>query len=468
MARITSPAVILALAVAAVPAAMADTLSEIYELALKNDAGIRAAEATYRAGQENVNLARAGLLPQIYGNASYQTSSEETEGQYPVGSTSFPNETDTDVDTSYWGATLSQPLFDAPAWFGFERGKQLTRQAELTFSAEQQDLIVRVAEAYFLVLRAIDNLNASRAQEEANKRQLDQTQQRFDVGLIAITDVHEARASYDLAVANRLADEGNLGVSLEALSVLTGQKHANLWLLKDDYPVQNPEPMSMDDWVQFALDNNLNIKVAETAREAALAYAKAARAEHYPKVAANLSYDDARSDIDRTDNITDINSRFDNDRKGTTASIDFTLPLYTGGYTSAARRQAWEQYNTSVEQYSGAVRNTTQLTRALHLSVVTDVARTHARQQAITSSRSALDATQAGYEVGTRNIVDVLTVQEALYSAIRDYANVRYDYVINTLRLKRAAGTLSPQDIYDLNTWLESPPAPTASTQPGT
>ncbi|MFQ3323091.1 MAG: outer membrane protein [Pseudomonadales bacterium] len=441
-------------------ATMADTLTDIYELALKNDPTLRAAQANYRAGLESENIGLAGLLPQINANANYTDSENET-----VGSSAFGSNSESDVIAKSWGITLDQKLFDMPAWFAFEQGKQLNVQAEAQFSADQQDLVVRVAEAYFNVLRAQDNLSASKAQEAANKRQFEQTQQRFDVGLIAITDVHEAQASYDLSVATRLGDQGNLGVSMEALSILTGQPHYNLWTLMSNYPITNPDPMDKDQWVEFALTNNYNLKVAKAARDASHSQAKSSKYQHMPKLTARLGYDDTNTDGSNTYDIGGpIPSRsYENDTDGTSVSLTLTMPIYAGGATSANSRRAYEQFNASLENYAGAMRTTVQTTRAFHLTVETDVARTAARKQAITSSQSALDATQAGYEVGTRNIVDVLNVQQSLYSAIRDYANTRYNYIVNMLRLKQLAGTLSPQDIYDLNKWLEMPAAAAAS-----
>lgn len=446
-------------------ATMADTLTDIYELALKNDPTLRAAQANYRAGLESENIGLSGLLPQINANANYASSDQDTNG-----TTSFNTRTDrnSDVTQKGWGVTLDQKLFDMPAWFAFEQGKQLNVQAEAQFAADQQDLVVRVAEAYFNVLRAKDNLSASKAQEAANKRQLEQTQQRFDVGLIAITDVHEAQASFDLSVATRLGDQGNLGVSMEALSILTGQPHYNLWTLVSNYPITNPDPMDKDQWVEFALTNNYNLKVAKATRDASHSQAKSSKYEHMPKLTARLGYDDTNTDGTTKDALADgifsqPTTNYRNDVDGTSISVTLSMPIYAGGATSANSRRAYEQYNASLENYAGTMRTTVQTTRAFHLTVETDVARTAARKQAITSSQSALDATQAGYEVGTRNIVDVLNVQQSLYSAIRDYANTRYNYIVNMLKLKQLAGTLSPQDIYDLNKWLEMPAAATAS-----
>jgi outer membrane protein len=448
-------------------ATMADTLTDIYELALKNDPTLRAAQANYRAGLESENIGLSGLLPQINANVNYTDSAQNTIGTNPFSEiTGVGVDNEVDAISKGWGVTLDQRLFDMPAWFTFEQGKKLNEQAEAQFAADQQDLVVRVAEAYFNVLRAQDNLEASKAQEAANKRQLEQTQQRFDVGLIAITDVHEAQASFDLSVATRLGDQGNLGVSKEALSILTGQAHYNFWTLVSDYPITNPDPMDKDQWVEFALTNNYDLKVAKAARDVSHNQAKSSKYEHMPKLTARLGYDDTHTNVNTIENVQNAfigSNSFENDVDGTSISVTLSMPIYAGGAISANSRRAYEQYNASVENYAGTMRTTVQTTRAFHLTVETDVARTAARKQAITSSQSALDATQAGYEVGTRNIVDVLNVQQSLYSAIRDYANTRYNYIVNMLKLKQLAGTLSPQDIYDLNKWLETPVAATAS-----
>jgi outer membrane protein len=448
-------------------ATMADTLTDIYELALKNDPTLRAAQANYRAGLESENIGLSGLLPQINANVNYTDSAQNTVGTNPFSEiTGVGVDNEVDAISKGWGVTLDQRLFDMPAWFTFEQGKKLNEQAEAQFAADQQDLVVRVAEAYFNVLRAQDNLEASKAQEAANKRQLEQTQQRFDVGLIAITDVHEAQASFDLSVATRLGDQGNLGVSKEALSILTGQAHYNFWTLVSNYPITNPDPMDKDQWVEFALTNNYDLKVAKAARDVSHNQAKSSKYEHMPKLTARLGYDDTHTNVNTIENVQNAfigSNSFENDVDGTSISITLSMPIYAGGAISANSRRAYEQYNASVENYAGTMRTTVQTTRAFHLTVETDVARTAARKQAITSSQSALDATQAGYEVGTRNIVDVLNVQQSLYSAIRDYANTRYNYIVNMLKLKQLAGTLSPQDIYDLNKWLETPVAATAS-----
>jgi len=451
--------------------ARADTLLDIYELALENDPVLRAAQASFRAGQEFETIGRSALLPQIGAEASYSESdtTQKNERIFLLAGMAVTSRSDLDADdeTESYGITLSQQLFNLPAWFTFQQGKELSKQAEAQFGADQQNLIVRVVDAYISVLRAIDNLKSSRAAEAAFQRQLEQTQQRFEVGLIAITDVHEAQAAYDLAVVNRLTDEGNLGVAYEALSVLTGQSHANLWLLSDDFPVDRPSPERREDWVEYALTGNFELRAAEYGSEAARQNSQAYKMEHLPKLTGSITMYDNSTDGSNNDNINTGNTYpFTSDVDGTQFQIRLAMPLYTGGRVSSQRRQSLEQYNAARESHTATMRNTIQATRSLHLAVVTNVERVKARRQAMVSAQSALDATTAGYEVGTRNVVDVLNAQRILFQSERDYANTRYDYVVSLLGLRKQAGMLSPEDIAFLNNWLIEPPAPTASGTP--
>lgn len=459
----------------AVSSVNADTLREIYELALDNDAQLKAAEATFRADAEAAAIGRSRLLPQVLAEGSYTEADAEQSGFQPRflesddGSLGAPvvlrQSIDADTESTAWGVRLTQPLLDLPAWFSFRQGRELSNQAEAVFAAEQQNLIVRTAEAYFNVLRAEDNLRASRSEERATQRQLEQTQQRFEVGLIAITDVHEARAAFDATVAQRLTDEGNLAIALEALSVLTGRSHDDLWQLHTDFPVSAPEG-DRGQWVQFALENNHSLRAALFGQEAARYNAQSRRMEHLPKLSASLVHQE--EDIDGTQRLEfqGQNFRFPGDGKNETqaAMLSVTVPIFTGGYVSAERRAAAERYNASLQQRINIERTVVQNTRAQHIAVATDSERVRARAQAIVSAQSALDATQAGYEVGTRNIVDVLNAQRVLFASARDYANARYDYVLDTLRLKQSAGTLTPQDVLELDKWLVAPRAPSGDT----
>lgn len=444
---------------ASMTAAWDNTLAGVYELALRNDPVLATAEATYRAGLEERKIGLAGLLPQVSATYNAADVEQESDGAFAAGAQVFPNQTESDVDSSDWSVGLQQPLFDLSAWFNFRRGTELSEQASATFEQAQQDLIVRVVSAYFGVLRAGANLSASRAQEDALAAQLDQVQQRFEVGLVAMTDVFDAQAAYDTAVADRVADAAALDVALELLSVITGQEHAQLWELDDEFPVVDPTPDDVSDWLEFALTNNVDLDVARLGRDAALAQARSAASAHLPTVSLSLRRAGSNSDITQTDLISGTISDFERNNDSDTIALSLSMPIYSGGAVSARRRQAYAQFDGSSQQVERTRRVVTQLTRAQYINVKRDVARTRARAQAIVSTQSALEAAQTGYEVGTRNVVDVLIAQRAVFSAIRDHANSILDFVQDVVSLKRQAGILTPADIVELNRWLTEPDA---------
>ena len=449
--------------------ATADTLVDVYELALENDALLKAKVAQYGADLELENIALAPLLPQAM--AGYQISETEMDSTSPtiiqdpnLGFVVIDGNSVRNVDNDDYDVSLSQTLFNLPAWFGWRAGKETSRQAEANLAAAQQDLIVRAVQAYFAVLRAQDNLRASQAQERAFERQLEQTRQRFEVGLIAITDVYEAEAARDLAQVTRIVDENNVAVAKENLSVLTGQAPGALYVLGEKFNPRPPEPNNRSEWVDFALSNNSERAAARYAEEAARQNATSSKMEHAPTVTASYRYQDTETTGSINQNPPSLfNLPPNSDQTNETWQVRFDMPLFSGGAISANRRRAAEQFNVARESRINLTRNTVTQARSLHMTVLSDVSRVKARQQSIVSSQSALDATQAGYEVGTRNIVDVLNAQNKVFAAQRDYANSRYDFIINSLRLKEVAGTLSPEDIARLEGFLLQPIAPTAS-----
>ena len=451
------------------PVALSESLLDIYEIALDNDAQLRADTAQYRADLELKTLALAPLLPQV--NTGVSRSMRDSENtrlsivDFDNGNVVIADQTTgSRTYTTRYDISLSQTLFDLSAWFDWKAGSERSKQAEATLAAAQQNLIVRVSEAYFGVLRAQDNLRAAKAQERALARQLEQTRQRFNVGLIAITDVYEAEARHDLAGVTRIVEENNVAVALERLSVLTGQQHGQLQLLSDEFTPEMPMPNDRSAWVDFALENNFELAAVRFAEESARQNAKSRQMGHAPRVSAQVSY----SESDTSGTVTPPNAfNLPPNSEGEDESFQIRLdmPLYAGGAISANRRRAAEQFNAARENRINLTRNTITASRSLHMTVTSDVARVNARKQAIKSTQSALDATVAGYEVGTRNIVDVLNAQNAVFAAQRDYANSRYDYVLNSMRLKENAGTLSPEDIAALEAFLVEPEAASASEE---
>lgn len=438
-----------------------ETLLDIYEQALENDPQLRADKAAYEAGKEAYKIGRAGLLPLITAQVGYSDSDGDTEssGAQVFNGIVIPSsggQSSTDSQTTSYSASLRQPLFDMSAWYSFKQGAARSEQAKAEFETAQRAMIIRVADVYLGVLRAIDNLETARSQEAALASQLEQTRQRFEVGLTAITDVHDAQSRYDSALATLFEAEGNLGITFQQFEVLTGHSPESLAPIADNFPVANPTPDNRQEWVNFALKNNSSLKAAEQSKEVGRFGAKVSKSGHLPTLSGTLSYNHSDGDSETTVGGvtgTNVSNRIN---EGTTLSFTLDVPIYSGGRTSAQRRQSHHQFIQSEEFYNLTYRNTIQDTRSLHLRVTTAVATINARRQAIVSAESRLEATQAGYEVGTRNIVEVLDAQQALFLAQFEHSNTLYNYILDDLRLKEAAGILSPQDIINLNQWLDT------------
>lgn len=424
---------LIALLVLLSSSAKAETLADIYQSAVKHDPIAGAAKASYKANKETLKQGRAVLLPQLIASSSKAEPTSD-ENIAPAITT--------------YRASLSQSLFNMPAWFQFQSAKKMDLVAEATFAAQQQSLIIRVSEAYFNVLRAYDNKQTRNAEELAIQRQLEQVTERFEVGLLPITDVHEIQAIFDDASVNSLEAKGALDIAFEQLQFLSGKNHNQLAGLKDSFSAEVPSPISVESWVEFALANNFELRASQLTQQAADETAKAAKAQHLPKV--TISADYSKRDAEATASAGAIMS------EETAINLNLSMPIFSGGLTSSQARQATFQAQTAEQNYIASKRNTMQAARSNHHSAITNAARVEARKQAITSAESALKATQAGYEVGTRTIVDVLLAQRTLFQAKRNYSNARYDYILSMMRLKQVAGQLSPEDIFELNNWLSS------------
>lgn len=430
----------------------AATLEGIYKLAQQNDALLKAQSATAQANRETGNIYRAVLLPQINAGLSQAKSDTDIKGtncdMVRAIDKSRANCSGVNTTTKRNSVTLTQQLVNAELWYDYKKGEKITKQADAQWLADELSLIVRVTDAYVNVLRTIDTYNTARTNEEAIARQLEQTQQRFNVGLIAITDVQESKASYDTARVDTLNARGNIGIAFEAVQVLTGEPLLDIAPLSEALPVRMPEPQERKKWEDVALENNPELVASALAFEAARENAKARRAAHLPTVSGSLQYNDSR-----------VDSRFHpgsslDDQTGNTIGVSLTVPLYSGGGISAASRQAYQQQMAAEDTLNNNRRNIVQQARSFQLAVNTDIARIAAGKQAIVSAQSAVDATQAGYDVGTRNIVDVLTSQQLLFKAKLAYSNARYQYILDALRLQQTAGTLSEDNLLKLNAWL--------------
>jgi outer membrane protein len=412
--------------------AMAADLNDIYQLSLANDAELAVAKAKREAGDYQVNLARAALLPQVSIGAAYSDSNIETEGQETA-----------DITATSYNATVSQTLFNLNSWYIYQAAAAGGDASDLELLLSEQQLIVRSAEAYFNVLREKENLETAQAEEKAVKRQLEQTQQRFEVGLIAITEVHEAEASYDLSYANLIGQEAALDISFEALEQLTGQRFDELSRLKTDIDYITPDK-PVAEWVEKGMTMYAGIKIAREGVNASEYNTKAGWSSYAPQIDAQLSYTDGEQPF--------ANQIVDNTT--TTIGITAKIPLFAGGSNYARAKQAAAETTQASANLDLQQRTVKNNIRSLYRKVQTDVLTIKARQRATVSSRSALEATETGYQVGTRNIVEVLNAQRNLFSAQRDYANARYDYILDILNLKFFSGALGEPDIQRLNLWL--------------
>ena len=423
-----------------------ENILEIYNEALKNDPTYKAAEYSFLADKEILVQGRAALLPSISINGStnwneyYQN--KELQQEYNSFSSS---------------ANISQPLFRLDTWFQFRQSKSLKNAAEAEFAFEQQNLILRTAELYFGVLRQIDNLSAALSEEKAIKQQLDQAQQRYEVGLSAITGVQEAQLAYDLSRASRINNEGALFSAKEALNALLGREIFSLDELGENLIVTEPSPNSKEKWVEIALKNNYQLKASQMRKQAARNNARGAASDHLPKI--NIVGSKSESETNQF-NFEGINI----DGQGIPVpeitgrrnyAIQFSMPIFQGGAVNSRRKQAYAQYNEADENALFTERKVIQEVRSQYSNVLTLVANVTAQKQAVVSAKSALEATQVGYKVGTRNVVDLLQSEKNLYAAEKNLANAKYDYILANLRLSLASGTLEPSDILNINNLLK-------------
>jgi len=427
--------------------AFAENLATVYQLATQKDPQLLRAEAIRNAARERIDISKARLLPQVNLTAGYSKSFSE--------SPEFVEEGIIIVDSERTGwsaeASLSQSIFDWTNWKNLNTAEKLALQSQAILDAEMQGLIVRVSQAYFNVLKAVDDLGFAEAEKKAIERQLEQTKQRFAVGLTAITDVHEAQAQYDSAVAREIAAQNMLETARENLREITGQYHNELASLDTSkFETVQPSPATADAWVNIAEDKNLNIKANKLALDVAQNDIENAKAGHYPTLSLDASYGTGDSETESTfrgtTQTTDL-PRLDNSRIG----VNLRVPLYSGGATVAATEVARANYVAASQDLEQSYRTAVRQVRVSFNDINANIATIRALQQAVVSAESALNATDAGFEVGTRTIVDVLQSTRNLFEARRNLSGARYNYVIAILSLKQAAGNLSEQDLLAIN-----------------
>jgi outer membrane protein len=423
---------------------LADDLYQVYQMAVEKDPTINRAEADKNAAFEGISISRASLLPQISGSISYDDRTSES----PVGSEFVILSRDT--ETLGLDLDLNLSIYDHRNWVALSRAEKVAHQSDASFALSKQELIVRTTQAYLAVLRVLDSLEFVQAEKRAIERQLEQTKQRFEVGLTAITDVHEAQANFDNTVAQEIRAESDVELRREELREITGKYHDNLSILNtEQFSATRPEPEQVADWLSIAEDKSLDLLVRKFSKDIAKEDIKSAKAGHYPTLSlrANTSRDNAALTIG---GLTDHFPVTD----GRSITLNLNVPIYEGGAVNARTAQARFNYVAASENLELTHRSTVRSVRSSYNDVIASISEIRALQQSVVSAESALKATEAGFDVGTRTIVDVLDSTRNLYNAKRNLASARYDFITAVVALKRSAGSLKEQDIIDINRGL--------------
>jgi outer membrane protein len=430
----------------------AEDLLQVYRQAMESDPVLKAAAASREASQEAKPQARALLLPNV-GVTAEQGRTFGIAGS-PTGQSSF--------NSHNYAIGLVQPVYNRGNQVQQRVADAVVGQSDVDFQNAQNELILRVSQGYFGVLAALDNLTYATAEKNAFARQLEQANRRFEVGLATITDVYDAQARFDAAISQEIDATNKLADARELLRQLTGQEYAQLNLLSERMPLSLPKPSDPEVWVNMALENNLKLRSSSFGVDQARENINLQKAGHYPTL-------DLRANRVNLDNsITDTSS--------SQVNLELTIPLYTGGAVSSQSRQAAYGYEAARQSLENLQRDTVRTVRNAYRGQETAISQIKALDQTRVSTRSALEANQAGYEVGTRTIVDVLDAERNVYLAARNHAAARYSYIVNFLTLRQAAGQLSEADVTEINGWLDKPratggetPAPpaTESAKPG-
>lgn len=450
------PLLLLALLGSALPSAAHTDLLGALDAAEQSDPQYREAQDQALAVAEGIPQARAQLwLPNLDFSAGISHIEQSLSGGFSLrGSDNSPT-----YASKEYRINLSQPVYHHDRYVALRQADKRLQQAQFEVLAAHQDLMLRVAERYFNQLAAHDSLVFARAETESLKSQLDQAQQRFQVGLIAITDVQEAQAGYDRAQAAQISAENDVENANEALREVTANYDLDLAPLGEHLPLVVPEPLDIERWTMTALERNLSLSAANTAADIAHEEIRRQYAGHYPSL-----------DIVGGHSFNKQGGRFGSSSvEQNDIGIQVTVPLYEGGQVVSRTRAAEHQSHAALERLEQTRRAVHRETREAYLGVVTKISSVKALAQAVVSSQTALESTRAGFEVGTRTAVDVVAAERSLYQAKRDFARARYDYIIETLRLKKAAGSLQPDDLLAANGWLVdtvAAPAPTTPTTP--
>jgi outer membrane protein len=423
--------------VAALPRiAAADDLLSAYELALQADPEYQAAIAAHQAALEVAPQSRAALLPSIGLSGLASRDRYDPRGE---GKTSY-------ATNQTYSVSLRQAIYQRASILQLEQADSSIAQADAQLAAARQDLLLRVATRYFLVLGAQDNVEFVQADKEAVGRTLEQAQKRFEVGLAAITDTLDAQARYDIAVSDEINALKLLDDAREALREVTGELPMDPEVLKSEIPLLKPEPEDLNEWVTAATDQNPLLLAAIAATQVAKQEIQVQNSGHYPSLdlTADYSYRD-----------TEFGGFSTLKRNDSAIGLELTLPIYQGGLITSRTRQSRYTYTQTREEEDKQRRSTERSARDTYRGVISGISKVEALRLAVVSNEKAVESAEAGFQVGTRSIVDVLDAQRELLRARRDYARSRYDYLLDTLRLKQAAGIVNESDLAQINDLLE-------------
>ncbi|WP_222565741.1 TolC family outer membrane protein [Novilysobacter antarcticus] len=461
---ITRP-LVLALVVALLPAtAAAEDLLQTYELARAGDPQFAAAESGRLATREGAVQARAAMLPQINGSASYNRSRSEgpaTQNQFdPVTGVpiSFTGDVETETTTRRFGVNIDQMIFDRARFTMLDSQKALSRASDFQVDAAGKSLITRTSAAYFNVLVQLETLAAAEAAEQALQKQFDFASKRLEVGLAPITDVHEARAQFDSARANTIVARNYVADAYQALTEITGVPVSNLKGLPQDFQPELPVAEGADGWVQTAMENNPALRAKELQVQSAEADVGTARSGHWPTLYLGGGYSDGKTWGENTFSATGLPGSatrpIDNESRGPQVGVTLSVPIFSGGATQSRVRQAIAQRDVASDQLEQQRRALERNTRNAYQTLVAGVSEVEARRLALVSAQAAYDASQVGLEVGTRTVLDVLVNQRNLFAAQQEFALARYNHLQQRLVLAEAAGTLDVGDVQNINRLL--------------
>lgn len=462
--------------------ASSEDLITIFDQAVVNDPLVREAEYNRKATREARPQAWAAYLPQIAG--SWSRTEDEGSGSQtsqrliedPTLPPGTPNPTqiilsqsgsgESEGETTQWSINLRQSIFNWGQLVGLKQASRIAAQADADYGVAQQDLALRVAARYFDVLAAQDNVEAQQASLDAISRQLEQAEKRFEVGLIAITDVQEARAARDTAAADLIAAKRQLATAQEFLREITDMQYSVLATPRENMPLTMPEPADPQKWVEASMEQNLALTSSRLGAEIARDDVRVQFGGHLPQVDLVVGRRHIESEdttfFDPVPGFPNGGALTGTQEGDTDKSIGLqvTVPIWSSGGTQSRVRQASYRWQAARQRLERVSRETERTARDAYLGVNSEISRVKALKQALESSATALRATEAGYDVGTRTAVDVLTARQNLVAAQTAYSRSRYDYMLNVLRLKQAAGILDRKALEDMNAWLETPPPP--------